>query len=611
MQGPDGDVYVLDWSDTGECHDLDAIDRGSGRVYRIRYGQKAPGPSAVPETFSQLDHWLRHPNVWYSRQARLLIQEKRVSNQLEAKWITGLEARFRETNDETLALRYFHALHAAGVSKPESMLADSRESIRVQSLYLLREKESLTAGEIPGLVKAAQDDTARVRLAIATLLPQMDDSLKSQIAGYLLQHAQDASDHNYPALVWYGIEPIVASAEKVRIRSLLENCHIPEIRNYIMRRLAEDYDKNRELISHLILMQPEHTDMHLSGLADGLEGVSKAKSLLNWETIASRASSSQGLNRLGAIFGDGRSLANLFEIADDENADSDARRQAVLSLGSSQFPDLKTHLMRWINDRQLSGVCAQVLARYPDLEIGRKIIGRFRAMTLLEWSRAIDVLVARPEWAGLLLDEMERGKISPETLSASQAQRIANLQDPALTKRLGVIWGEVNPAENDAELAILNKRIRNLITEENLKNSDHSAGRKLFSQRCSSCHQLYGDGNTLGPDLTGSGRGELDYLLENILYPNALVPSGYQLTTVKLIDGRTLAGTVSYLTSQHVALNVAGADEPIKIEASEIASLTKSSQSIMPSGLVNDLNDGQMLDLFGYLMGEHQVPMED
>ena len=35
--GPDGDVYVLDWSDTGECHDHTGVHRTSGRVFKITY----------------------------------------------------------------------------------------------------------------------------------------------------------------------------------------------------------------------------------------------------------------------------------------------------------------------------------------------------------------------------------------------------------------------------------------------------------------------------------------------------------------------------------------------------------------------------------------------
>ncbi len=33
--GPDGGVYVLDWSDTGECHESTGVHRTSGRIYKI------------------------------------------------------------------------------------------------------------------------------------------------------------------------------------------------------------------------------------------------------------------------------------------------------------------------------------------------------------------------------------------------------------------------------------------------------------------------------------------------------------------------------------------------------------------------------------------------
>ena len=46
--GPDGSVFVLDWSDTGECHESNGVHRTSGRIYKITYGtppQPAPAGS--------------------------------------------------------------------------------------------------------------------------------------------------------------------------------------------------------------------------------------------------------------------------------------------------------------------------------------------------------------------------------------------------------------------------------------------------------------------------------------------------------------------------------------------------------------------------------------
>ena len=46
--GPDGGVFVLDWSDTGECHEHNGVHRTSGRIYKFTYGQPArASPSAT------------------------------------------------------------------------------------------------------------------------------------------------------------------------------------------------------------------------------------------------------------------------------------------------------------------------------------------------------------------------------------------------------------------------------------------------------------------------------------------------------------------------------------------------------------------------------------
>jgi len=45
--GPDGGVFVLDWSDTGECHEYSGVHRTSGRIYKITYGQ--PNRTEVPD----------------------------------------------------------------------------------------------------------------------------------------------------------------------------------------------------------------------------------------------------------------------------------------------------------------------------------------------------------------------------------------------------------------------------------------------------------------------------------------------------------------------------------------------------------------------------------
>ena len=52
----------------------------------------------------------------------------------------------------------------------------------------------------------------------------------------------------------------------------------------------------------------------------------------------------------------------------------------------------------------------------------------------------------------------------------------------------------------------------------------------MFAKTCQQCHTLYGVGGKVGPDITGSNRANLDYLLENILDPSAVIPNEYKAT---------------------------------------------------------------------------------
>jgi hypothetical protein len=93
--GPDGGVFVLDWSDTGECHESTGVHRSSGRIYKITY-QGAAKPNASPSdaaapvaqplravkgdltklTSEELVKLHEHRNEWFVRMARRELQER-------------------------------------------------------------------------------------------------------------------------------------------------------------------------------------------------------------------------------------------------------------------------------------------------------------------------------------------------------------------------------------------------------------------------------------------------------------------------------------------------------------------------------------------------------
>src|ERR1043166_9153660 len=71
--GPDGGVFVLDWSDTGECHEYSGVHRTSGRIYKITYGEPKPtGFGDVAKlSVSELVQLHTQPNEWFTRKSRL------------------------------------------------------------------------------------------------------------------------------------------------------------------------------------------------------------------------------------------------------------------------------------------------------------------------------------------------------------------------------------------------------------------------------------------------------------------------------------------------------------------------------------------------------------
>ena len=126
-----------------------------------------------------------------------------------------------------------------------------------------------------------------------------------------------------------------------------------------------------------------------------------------------------------------------------------------------------------------------------------------------------------------------------------------------------------------------------------------SQGRVLFNTLCSACHTLYGQGGVVGPDLTGAGRDNLDYLLENIADPSAVVTADFRIAVVKLKDGRTLNGFIAARTTR--TLTIKSMTESQTVERADIAS--------MPDGLLETLTSDQRRDLIAYLMHPTQVPL--
>jgi len=244
---PDGSVYVLDWSDIGECHDNDGIHRTSGRIYRISYGKtEAAKVDLTKWSNEDLAESVGSPNEWDSRQARQLIQQRAAAGQDLTKATLKLMNTYRLTSSTPTALRAMWTLNAIGSADEDWLLEqsnDEREHIRTWAIKLLCDQEALSKKTQKRFIEmGGQDKAGLVQLQLASALQQLPLEDRWPLANALVSQDTFAKDPVFPLLVWYGINPAVTENRNAALK-LVAQCKIPKVRQFIARRLAGEAGK--------------------------------------------------------------------------------------------------------------------------------------------------------------------------------------------------------------------------------------------------------------------------------------------------------------------------------------------------------------------------------
>ena len=156
---------------------------------------------------------------------------------------------------------------------------------------------------------------------------------------------------------------------------------------------------------------------------------------------------------------------------------------------------------------------------------------------------------------------------------------------------------------SDKELEI--QRYKDMLTEHVIAQADLQNGKQVFQRSCAACHILYDSGGIIGPELTGSNRADLDYILLNIINPNEAIGEGYQIVNINTQSGRMFSGNIKSEDDQRVVLNMFG--QEFIIPKSDIISRNQVETSMMPEGLLDNLTKEEVRDLIAYLRTEKQI----
>lgn len=249
ITGPDGSVFIADWSDLGECHDSDGSYRSSGRIYKVTHGPEKPflthsSPRVLNLTKladAELVKLHGHANEWHRRHAQRLLQERAVAGKLDKGTVPSLRNLHAAEKDVSRQLRLLWALHVTGGADElflTGQLHHASEHARWWAIRLLTEDKKVSPALLAKFVTMAREGkSAFVRLGLASALQRLPVNDRWELANALLAHAEDAADKDLPLLTWYGIEPAVA-ADQTKAALLLAKCQQPQVRQFITRRLT-------------------------------------------------------------------------------------------------------------------------------------------------------------------------------------------------------------------------------------------------------------------------------------------------------------------------------------------------------------------------------------
>lgn len=629
--GPDGGVYIIDWTDTGECHNYDKVHRTSGRIYKVVYGKTEPLSIDLPKLESKkLAALHASTNQWVVRHSRRIIQEQmHNAKERDSDWTFHL--MLRELRPSQIAFLVDLSkqadstmLECAQTSRMLTREAQSRGlALRSLSTNQLGNYKQLEVQDHLDMHAASTDDSTvsiiagylkrskgrDVPLKIASNLHRLPNELRWQLAELLLSGSDDQFDPDIPLLIWYAIEDL-PTIDLSRSLDTLKHARIPLIREFLARRIASlPASKNSPaVIAKLTALAKTHADEEiardiLNGMAAAFKGRRDVPMPEDWEdaSLIFRHSPLYDVRdraaALGVVFGETASIEWVTNLTKNPQADLPRRRDALKTLLAKQPDTLRPLLGELLDDADLRSAAIKGLAAFSDDKIPPRLLAIYPKLSAAERSDALATLSSRPVFALALLDAVAAKTIARKELGPVEVRQLLALKDAKVTARVEEVWGTVRPAAKDN--AALMAKYKKLLAADQIKTADHAVGRQMFVKHCAACHKLFGEGGAIGPDITGSQRANLDYLLENILDPSAVVPREYQVTIFVTKAGRTIAGLVK--EENDASVSVQTQNEIVVLPKADIEQRTASKQSMMPDGILEQMAIEEARALVAYL----------
>jgi putative membrane-bound dehydrogenase-like protein len=614
--GPDGAVYLADWYDIRLTHvdPRDNWDRSNGRIYRLTARGASP---SKPFDFSikssdELVGLLSEPNKWTRQQALRLLGDR------HDKSLVPKLQRLVDDEEGQLALEGLWALNLSGGFTDDfalRQLSHSDAFVRMWTVRLLGDAKTVLPKIEKRLVELARyEPEAQVRSQLASSAKRLPGQQALPIVSELLQHSEDIGDPHIPLLLWWAIERNTISNRKAVLAML--NTAVawqqPMIAQHIMYRLVRRYaaeGKQTDLntVADIMNKAPGRVERErlLAAVAEAFQGrkIENIPAGLRQAIAAVGGKAEPAVVlmklRLGVGTDEDNSLALKF-VRDEDEKIKGQRIEFINAIGGVGGPESIPALLevvrssRWHSVRKAALLALQ---HFSDPQIGREILTAYPRLPTDQGVRpqALDVLSKRQEWSLALLRAVEAGDIPPAEVPFEITERIKLHKDPTLAQLAQRLLGKARQTSKEKQ-----DRMEQIAKILRRGQGAAAAGKEVFSATCAACHKLHGEGQTVGPDLTGYERDNLDFLLLAIVDPSAGIREEYTNFELETKDGLLLTGYVVERGPQSITIED-GQQGRTAVPKEKIKSLQASAVSRMPEELLDAMTEQQIRDLFAYL----------
>lgn len=574
--GPDGHMWIIDWyniivqhnptpqgyrTGKGNAYEIEYRDKKFGRIYRVVYTKAKPVPPTNLKDADEaklLDTLKNHHNLaWRLHAQRLLVERgKNVEGLKVIENKAALEAERVKSNSLPERLQAF------------LRIADESPSAVYGQLLAGCLSDATTYGDVAltqALTIAAAVHDAHFLAAVAKMPSLTRQDL--QLVEFVAKHYVSTSKGK-------GLGELFVALDQAKSN---------EVASAIINGLATGSAIKPDTLT------PE-AEKALANLIGKATPAARGRLL----TLAA----SWGVKGLDA------QLAELAKglyatLADEKASDSsrlDAARQIIEFQPTSE--DAAAKVVAAVQEKSSIGFTSgifEILGNSKAKTVGSVIVGKLKALPPTVRPIALRVVLSRPESAQAFLDAVERGELRFDVLALDQKTALSthpNAEIAARARKLLAMGGGLPDANRQKVI----EELKYVLT----KSGDVGQGKKVFTQHCAKCHKHGGEGNTIGPDLTGFAVHPKEEILIHVLDPSRSVEGNYKAYTANLLDGRTIIGLLASETRTSVEL-IDAENKRHALNRDDLESLKESPKSLMPEGFEKSMKPEELVDLLEFM----------